>query len=107
MVRVEEQKLLDLQQTLAYVVAQQRSHRDQQKCYEMQMKEAISASMGSGLLLQREGDKTIEEGFLNETTALDEQVAVPLYLRVRVPQHLPQHLLRQACRPAASTCAQL
>lgn len=75
-IEVEERKLQDLKTTLNYLLQQQGSHADQQEAYELQLQEAVRASLGDSRLLKASCNNFLADDALHIPEALLAQVRI-------------------------------
>ena len=71
---LETRKLQQLEATLDHLLQQQRSLRDQQDAYELQVNEAVRASLGGTVLLKASSDTSAAYDLSHTYEALEQQV---------------------------------
>lgn len=71
---MEDRKLQQLEATLDHLLQQQRSLSDQQDSYELQVKEAVRASLGDTVLLKASSDINAADDLSHTYEALEQQV---------------------------------
>ena len=71
---LEDRKLQQLEATLDHLLQQQRSLSDQQDSYELQVKEAVRASLGDTVLLKASSDMHAADDLSHTYEALEQQV---------------------------------
>ncbi|KAL0033114.1 hypothetical protein WJX79_004113 [Trebouxia sp. C0005] len=73
---LETRKLQQLEATLDHLLQQQRSLRDQQDAYELQVNEAVRASLGGTVLLKASSDTSAAYDLSHTYEALEQQVSI-------------------------------
>ncbi len=71
---LEDRKLQQLEATLNNLLQQQGSLGDQQDAYELQLKEAVRASLGDTVLLKATSDINAADDLTHTYEALEQQV---------------------------------